>query len=167
MLKSFQFLLALFMLQSFSVKAETDVSPFCPTLESLNATTRFYYDKVITDVAADARYKDQFLSVGINAPFPFDDLRLLETITDSAVCQKLNERFADLDLEFVYDRELHQYAPAYFVVYYELQDRYIVFRQPYSAGSDREDVVGPPTLGWTVASIYDKKNLNFLGNITF
>lgn len=165
--KPFKILLALIILQSFSANAETDASPFCPTLEGLNATTRFYYDKVIADVAADARYKDQFLNVGINAPFPIDGLRILETIKDSAVCQKLNERFADLDLEFIYDRELHRYTPAYFAVYYELQNRYIVFRQPYSAGSDREDVVGPPTLGWTVASIYDKKNLNFLGSITF
>ncbi|MEM7054748.1 MAG: hypothetical protein AAF446_09395, partial [Pseudomonadota bacterium] len=54
-----------------------------------------------------------------------------------------------------------------FAIFYEIQDRYVVFIQSYNPGSDVEGRIGAPETGWRFATVYDKKNLNFLGRIAF
>ena len=157
---------ALILMLSFSIKAETDISPLCPILD-LNATTQFYFEKSIDRLFSKHEYQDDLINKVIHEPASFNDLRLLKTETDSAVCQKLNERFDSLSARYRYDRELGRYMPEVFAVFYEVQNKYIVFIQSYNPGSDIEGHIGAPGTGWRFANIYDKKNLNFIGRIDF
>lgn len=165
MKKRSQVLFLLLFLYSFAVKAETQVSPLCPTLD-LNATTRHYHEQMANLLFTEPEYEDQLASVGIFSPVSLGDLRLLKTETDSAVCQKLNER-TELPNRYRYDRELKRYVLERYVVFYELRSQYVVFHQSYSPGSSVEGKIGPPTTGWVSVRVYDKKNLNFIGGITF
>ena len=85
-------------------------------------------------IVSDSGNIDDFYHLGIVKPFPYEELRLLKTETDSAVCQKLNEKFDDLDSRLIYDRELRRHMPAFFSLYYEIQGRYVAFKLIYSAG---------------------------------
>ena len=165
MKKVSQVLFAMLFLYSFAAKAETQASPLCPTLD-LNTTTLHYHEYMINILFTGPEYKDRFSHIGIITPVSFDELRLLETETDSAVCQKLNERL-ELPGRYKYDRELKRYVTELYVTYYELRGQYLVFQQPYSAGSNVEGVIGPIDSGWIIVRAYDKKNLNFVGGVTF
>ena len=148
-----------------SVHPETWISPHCPSTVELNRTTEYAFKSTIEIAISHESYTDNFIELGITKPLAYDDLRLLQTETDSAVCQKLNERFENLDSRFVYDRELRKYMPALFVLYFEIQGRYIVIRKNYSPG-EADGSIGLPTMGITLVSAYDKSNLNFIGSTT-
>ena len=165
MKKASQVLFAMLFLYSFAAKAETQASPLCPTLD-LNTTTLHYHEHMISLIFTETEYADRFSSLGIVTPVSFDELRLLKTETDSAVCQKLNER-TELPNRYRYDRELKRYALERYVTFYELRDQYVVFYQPYSPGSSVEGVIGSPPAGWITIRVYDKKNLNFIGGVMF
>ena len=153
------------MLSLFPVSAqlETHVSSHCPSTVEFNRTTQHASKSVIELAISHESYTEEFLTLGITTPLAYDDLRLLQTETDSAVCQKLNERFDDLDSRFIYDRELRKYMPNLFVLYFEIQGRYIVISQYYSPG-EADGSIGFPTMGYMFVSTYDKKNLNFIGS---
>lgn len=148
-----------------TAQSETHASPFCPDPEEFNRTVQHSSKEVIDIIFSDSAYTDPFFDLGFSKPLASGELRMLQTETDSAVCQKLNERFDDLDSRLVYDRELRRYMPAWFVLYYEIQDRYVVFKNPYSPG-EADGTIGLSSLGWTAVSVYDKKNLNLLGSFT-
>ena len=165
MKKISQVLFVILFLYSFATKAETQVSPLCPILD-LNATTEYYLEKSISRLFSNSEYEDQLIDVGIFKPVSLNDLRLLKTETDSAVCQKLNER-TELPGRYRYDRELDLYVPEVYVLYYELRGQYIVFRQGYSPDSGEQGVIGPPASGWVFINVYEKTNLNYLGRVAF
>ena len=150
---------------AFAAKAETQASPLCPTLD-LNATTLHYHEHMINLLFTESEYEDRFSSIGIITPVSFDELRLLKTETDSAVCQKLNERTV-LPNRYRYDRELKRYVLERYVTFYELRGQYVAFYQAYSPGSNIEGKIGGPAAGWITVRAYDKKNLNFIGGVMF
>ena len=159
-----QFFLASLTLFPIVVQSESYASPFCPSTEGFNRATQ-HHSKLILDIAISYEsYADDFGEIGITTPLEYKDLRLLETEIDSAVCQKLNEKYDDLDLNLIYDRELRLYKPAYFMLYYEVQDRYLAFKMNYNAG-EADGSIGLGTMGWISIDVYDKQNLNFIGSL--
>lgn len=121
---------------------------------------------MISLIFTETEYADRFSSLGIVTPVSFDELRLLKTETDSAVCQKLNERTV-LPSRYIYDREFNRYVLGRYVIFYELRGQYVVFYQAYSPGSNIEGEVGAPSPGWITVRLYDKTNLNLIGSIMF
>ena len=146
-----------------TAQSETRASPFCPDTEEFNRTVQHSSKELMEMIFTDSTDSDHFSDLGFAKPLASGDLRLLQTETDSAVCQKLNERFDNLDSMLVYDRELRRYMPARYVLYYEIQDRYVAFEKPYSPG-EADGTIGLSSLGWTGVRVYDKKNLNLIGS---
>lgn len=160
-------LIVIFFLCSFRASANEDSSVHCPTLIELNSTTKYYLKKSVARLLSDQQYMKELNSVGLETPLKPEDFRLLTTAEDSAVCQKLNEMFDDLDNTEVFDRETGEYVPSMFGVYYEIQNKYVVIWQPYNPGSDVAGQIGPPGTGWRFATVYDKANLTYIGRIGF
>lgn len=165
MKKILKFAFIVLVLLPMAAQSETYASPSCPGIEELNRTAQKYSKMQMNMMFSYSAAVDGFSELGITEPFKYEDLRMLQTETDSAVCQKLNEKFDDLDSEFIYDRELRRYMPSWFVLYYEIQDRYVVFKMAYSPGEANGEI-GFPSTGFTLVSGYDKKNLNFLGSFS-
>lgn len=156
----------LFMFIILTAKADDYVSPLCPVFNELNAATKFHYKRAIDHLITSADYSENLSNLGISIPVAFDDLRILETETDSAVCQKFNERFSKLNVDYIYDHEMNKYVTSWFVIYYEVDDRYLVVRHPYSPGSSSGET-GPPVMADVPLYVFDKKNLNYIGLLSF
>jgi len=144
-------------------------SPECPKLEDLNATTRHYLEKSFRRLISEQEYADDLASVGLEGSLKPGDFRLLDTSKDSAVCQKLNEIHGGTVASrfLVPDRELGGYKPSMFGIYYEVRDKYMVLWKLYASGSNVEGQLGPPSIGWSSAIVYDKSNLTRIGSVPF
>ena len=141
---------------------------YCPDLKVMNPTTLHYHERSFSNLFFSEEYRDDFPSLGISLPINSSEIRLLITENDSAVCQKFDEKLSDMETSiYVYDLELNKYSPVMYRLYYQLRDKYIVLTAPYSAGSEVEGRIGPPSMGWRDVSFYDTKNLNFIGAISF
>ena len=153
--------ISLFLFIFLSANADDYVSPFCPVFKELNTATKFHYKRAIDNLITSADYSENLSHLGISIPVAFDDLRILETETDSAVCQKFNERFSKLNVDYIYDHEMNKYVTSWFVIYYEVNDRYLVVRHPYSPGSSSGET-GPPVMADVPLYVFDKKILTIL-----
>jgi len=142
-------------------------SPKCPELDELNATTRHYLKKSVTHLVSEEEYVEDRASIGLGGSLALEDFRLLQTATDSAVCQKLNEFYAPFKTHQILDRESGKYVPAMFGVYYEVRNIYLVLWQPYNQGSEVDGKIGPPVPGWGAVAAYDKPNLTLIGKFGF
>ena len=145
-------------------QSENHASPYCPSMDEFNYTTQYHSKSVLNIAVSDERYTEAFAVLGVITPLAYEDMRLLQTEDDSAVCQKLNERFDDLDVNFVYDHEFYRYMPKYFMLYYEIQGTYVAFRMTYE--SRHPDALF--FLGSTehmLIKAFDKKNLNLIDTI--
>ena len=156
--------LALFAASPALAQSENYASPYCPSMDGFNYPTQHLSKQLLNMAVTHESYTEAFAALGVMTPLAYEDMRLLQTEDDSAVCQKLNERFDDLDLKMVYDHEFGRYMPAYFMLYYEIQGKYVAFKMTY-------ETPHPDALVWLGSTApmliksYDKKNLNLIGTI--
>ena len=117
--------LVLFFL-SHPIKSENYAKSICPSIDDLNATTLFYYELSVNNLLTDEYYSEKISDLGIDPSIEFNEFNLLQTESDSAVCQKLNELFSELEVTtLVYDNERNRYISPWFVMYYETDNRHI------------------------------------------
>ena len=152
---------------SHPIKSEDYAEPDCPSIDDLNATTLFYYELSVNNLLTDEYFSEKISDLGVDPYIDFNEFNLLKTESDSAVCQKLNELFSELEVTtLVYDNERNRYISRWFVMYYETDNRYIVIRHPYNPGDSTGDLAFPVMADSTMFS-FDKKNLNFIGMLSF
>ena len=152
---------------SHPIKSENYAKSICPSIDDLNATTLFYYELSVNNLLTDEYYSEKISDLGIDPSIDFNEFSLLQTESDSAVCQKLNELFSELEVTtLVYDNERNRYISPWFVMYYETDNRHIAIRHPYNPG-DSTGELAAPVMANTTLFAFDKKNLNFIGMLSF
>lgn len=166
-------LLALLISISYSVNADEHASPLCPSLSELNNATQYFYDNSINLIVSDNYYHKELQQLGLKVPVVWSEARILKTEFDSAVCQRLNDLFlsfhssSELSKAMIYDNENLKYVPLWFYIYYELNDKYLAIRHAYSRGTNNDAQLNLPTQAAVSLFVFDKKNLNFIGDSAF
>lgn len=142
-------------------------SAACPSPVELNQTTKYYFSQTADRFFFDDSYAERRVAAGLESAYSRDDIELLNTRRDSAVCQKLNERFARLKHSFVLDQERGEDVPWFYAIYFRAGRNYVSLMGPYSPGESTANRIGPPAGGYITATVYERKNLEEIGSVSF
>lgn len=137
----------------------------CPAYENLNRTTLHYLKKAEQRAFSDPDFTEKRTGAGLAAKYTPDQIRLLTTERDSAVCQKFNEGYDRVQSlsGMILDRSTGQYVPRMYAMYYQVGEYYVVIYDNYESGPEDPDEIGPPGGGWVSVTVLEPKNLRIIG----
>jgi len=137
----------------------------CPDYDDLNRTALHYLKKVEQRAFSEPDFAAERTGAGLAAEYSPDQIRLLTTEQDSAVCQKFNEHYDRIRPQtgIVLDESTGRYVPQMYAMYYQVDEYYVVIYKGYEGGSADPGEIGPPGGGWVGVTVHEPENLRVVG----